>query len=98
PALSLPAAGALSLLGGALFGLWLGVLVVDIAATLGATLAFLLTRYLFRDLAQRKLGARLEAINRGVEADGAFYLLTLRLVPAFPFFLINLAMGLTRLR
>jgi uncharacterized membrane protein YdjX (TVP38/TMEM64 family) len=97
-ALSLPVAGALSLLAGALFGLWLGVLVVDVAATLGATLAFLLTRYLFRDLVQRKLGPRLEAINRGVEADGAYYLFTMRLVPAFPYFLINLAMGLTRMR
>ncbi len=97
-ALSLPAAGVLSLLGGALFGLWLGVAVVNVASTLGATLAFLMARYLFRDFAQRRFGDRLAPIERGVEKDGAYYLLTLRLVPAFPFFLINLAMALTRMR
>jgi uncharacterized membrane protein YdjX (TVP38/TMEM64 family) len=97
-ALSLPAAGLLSLLGGDLFGLWLGVLAVSVASTLGASLAFLTSRYLFRDWVQRRFGPRLQAINRGFEADGAWYLFTLRLVPVFPFFLINLAMGLTPMR
>lgn len=98
-ALSLPVAAPLSLIAGALFERrWLGTTVVLLAATLGATLAFLTSRYLFRDLVQRRFGARLEPINRGVERDGAYYLFTLRLVPAFPFFLINLAMGLTRMR
>ena len=97
-ALSLPIETVLSLAGGALFGRWLGTAVVDLAATCGATLAFLSSRYLFRDLVQRRFGARLEAVNRGVERDGPFYLLTLRLVPLFPFVLINLGMGLTRLR
>jgi uncharacterized membrane protein YdjX (TVP38/TMEM64 family) len=96
-AASLPIAGALSVTAGALFGLWLGVLLVNVAATAGATLAFLASRYLFRDLVRSRLGPRLEAIDRGVERDGAWYLLTLRLVPVFPFFLINAAMGLTRM-
>jgi uncharacterized membrane protein YdjX (TVP38/TMEM64 family) len=70
---------------------------VGVAATLGATLAFLSSRYLFRDWVQRRFGPRLDALNRGIEKDGAYYLFTLRLVPLFPFFLINLGMGLTRL-
>ncbi|HZT82888.1 MAG TPA: TVP38/TMEM64 family protein [Gemmataceae bacterium] len=97
-ALSLPAATALSLIAGAVFGRWLGTGIVLFAATLGATLAFLSSRYVFRDWVQRRFGRRLEAINRGVEKDGAYYLFTLRLVPAVPFFLINLGMGLTPLR
>lgn len=97
-ALSLPVAVYLSLLAGALFGRWLGTAVVSVAATLGATGAFLLSRYLFRDMVQRRFGERLAAINRGVEREGAFYLFTLRLVPAVPFFLINLGMGLTPMR
>lgn len=97
-ALSLPVATVLSLLAGALFGRWLGTGVVSIASTLGATLAFLSSRYILRDWVQRKFGRRLEPINRGVEKDGAWYLLTLRLVPAVPFFLINLGMGLTPMR
>jgi uncharacterized membrane protein YdjX (TVP38/TMEM64 family) len=97
-ALSLPAAAALSLLAGALFGRWLGIGVVSLAATAGATLAFLSSRYLLRDWVARRLGDRLAAVNRGVERDGAYYLLTLRLVPAVPFFLVNLGMGLTPLR
>jgi uncharacterized membrane protein YdjX (TVP38/TMEM64 family) len=95
--LSLPVAGVLSITAGALFGLWLGVLLVNVAATIGATIAFLTSRYLFRDLVRRHFGARLEAIDRGVERDGAWYLLTLRLVPLFPFFVVNAAMGLTRI-
>jgi uncharacterized membrane protein YdjX (TVP38/TMEM64 family) len=97
-ALSLPVALPLSLLGGALFGRWLGTAIVSLAATLGATGAFLLSRYLFRDAVQRRFGPRLAAINRGVEKEGAYYLFTLRLVPAVPFFLINLGMGLTPMR
>jgi uncharacterized membrane protein YdjX (TVP38/TMEM64 family) len=97
-ALSLPVATALGLTAGALFGRWLGTGVVSLAATLGATLAFLGSRYLFRDGVQRRFGSRLAAINRGVEQDGAYYLLTLRLVPAFPFFLVNLGLGLTPMR
>jgi uncharacterized membrane protein YdjX (TVP38/TMEM64 family) len=96
--LSLPVAAPLSLVGGALFGRWLGTGIVSLASTLGATGAFLLSRYLFRDAVQRRFGPRLVAINRGVEQEGAYYLFTLRLVPAVPFFLINLGMGLTPMR
>jgi uncharacterized membrane protein YdjX (TVP38/TMEM64 family) len=97
-ALSLPVATALGLLAGALFGRWLGTGVVSLAATLGATLAFFSSRYLLRDWVQRRCGDLLAVVNRGVERDGAYYLLTLRLVPAFPFFVVNLGMGLTPLR
>jgi uncharacterized membrane protein YdjX (TVP38/TMEM64 family) len=97
-ALSLPVATALGLLAGAVFGRWLGTAVVILAATLGATLALLSSRYLVRGWVQRRFGDRLAAVNRGVEQDGAYYLLTLRLVPVFPFFLVNLAAGLTPMR
>jgi uncharacterized membrane protein YdjX (TVP38/TMEM64 family) len=97
-ALSLPAAALLTLVAGALFGRWLGTAVVSLASTLGATLAFLSSRYLLRDWVQRRYGERLGPINRGVEQDGAYYLFTLRLVPLVPFFLINLGMGLTPMR
>jgi uncharacterized membrane protein YdjX (TVP38/TMEM64 family) len=97
-ALSLPAAALLSLVAGALFGRWLGTALISVASTLGATLAFLSSRYLLRDWVQRRFAARLEPINRGIEREGAYYLFLLRLVPAVPFFLINLGMGLTRLR
>lgn len=97
-AFSLPVASILTLLAGALFDLWLGAGVVLLAATVGATLAFLSSRFLLRDWVQAKLGSRLEAFNRGIETDGAFYLFSLRLVPLFPFWLINLAMGLTPIR
>lgn len=97
-ALSLPGAAAMSLVGGAIFGLWLGVLVVSFASSIGATLAFLVARFLLRDYVQNRFGDRLRKINRGVERDGAFYLFTLRLVPIFPFFVINLAMALTPIR
>ncbi len=96
-ALSLPVATVLTLLAGALFGRWLGTGVVSLASTLGATLAFLGSRYLFRDLVQRRFGARLRGLNEGVARDGAYYLLTLRLLPVFPFFLVNLGMALTPL-
>jgi uncharacterized membrane protein YdjX (TVP38/TMEM64 family) len=97
-ALSVPSGAALSVIAGALFGRWLGTGVVILAATLGATLAFLNGRYLLRDWVQRRFGDRLGPLNRGVERDGAYYLLTLRLVPLAPFFLINFGMGLTRMR
>ncbi|MBI3840053.1 MAG: TVP38/TMEM64 family protein [Planctomycetia bacterium] len=97
-ALSLPAAAGLTLLAGALFGRVVGTAVVSIASTLGATLAFLGSRYLFRDGVQCRYGDRLRVINEGVERDGAYYLFMLRLVPAVPFFLINLGMGLTPIR
>src|SRR6516165_1185380 len=95
--LSLPVATPLSLVAGALFGRWLGTGVVSLASTLGATGAFLTSRYLLRDWVQRRFGARLERLNQGIDQDGAYYLFTLRLVPVFPFFLINLGMGLTRM-
>ncbi len=96
-ALSLPAAALLTMLGGALFGRWLGTGVVSVASTLGATLAFLSSRYVLRDSVARRFGDQLAAIDRGVEKDGAYYLFMLRLAPVFPFFLVNLGMGLTRL-
>jgi uncharacterized membrane protein YdjX (TVP38/TMEM64 family) len=97
-ALSLPAAAVLTLVGGALFGLVTGVIVASFASTIGAALAFLASRYLFRDYVQRKFGDKLSAVNRGVEKDGPFYLFTLRLVPVFPFFAINTLMALTPMR
>jgi pyruvate/2-oxoglutarate dehydrogenase complex dihydrolipoamide dehydrogenase (E3) component/uncharacterized membrane protein YdjX (TVP38/TMEM64 family) len=97
-ALSLPGATVMTLAGGAMFGIWIGVPVVLISATIGATLAFWVARYVLRDTVQRRFGNRLGTINKGLERDGAFYLFSLRLVPAFPFFLINLLMGLTTIR
>lgn len=95
-ALSLPGAAVLSLAAGAIFGALIGTLYVNIGATVGATLAFLVARYLFHDVIQNKFGPRLEKINRELETRGFNYLLFLRLVPLFPFFLINLGAGLTR--
>jgi pyruvate/2-oxoglutarate dehydrogenase complex dihydrolipoamide dehydrogenase (E3) component/uncharacterized membrane protein YdjX (TVP38/TMEM64 family) len=97
-ALSLPGAAILTLAAGALFGLVTGTILASFASTIGATLAFLAARTLFRAPVEARFGDRLGAINRGLEKDGAFYLFTLRLVPIFPFFLINLLMGLTRIR
>lgn len=94
-ALSLPGAAVLTLLGGALFGLWKGLLLVSFASSIGATLAFLVSRHVLRDTVQARFGDQLKPINDGIAADGPFYLVTLRLVPLFPFWLINLAMGLT---
>ncbi len=96
--LSLPGAAIMTLVAGAIFGLSVGTLIVSFASTLGATIAFLASRYLFRDAIQRQFGDKLKTINDGIEKDGAFYLFTLRLVPAFPFFVINLLMGLTPIR
>lgn len=97
-ALSLPGATVMTLAGGALFGLGTGFVVISFASTIGATLAFLASRFLLRDLVQGKFGNKLRAINEGVQREGAFYLFSLRLVPLFPFFLINLAMGLTPIK
>ncbi len=97
-ALSLPGAAVMTLAGGALFGLWMGLLLVSFASSMGATLAFLVSRFLLHDTVQQRFGSKLKAINKGVEKEGAFYLFTLRLVPAFPFVLINLAMGLTPIK
>jgi uncharacterized membrane protein YdjX (TVP38/TMEM64 family) len=97
-ALSLPGAAVLTLAGGALFGLVIGTVVVSFASTIGATLACLVSRFLLRDWVQERFRERVGAINRGIEAEGAFYLFTLRLIPVFPFFVINLVMGLTRMR
>lgn len=93
--LSLPGATVLTLAGGALFGLLWGTVLVSFAATLGAALAFLSARFLFRDAVQRRFGDRLRTIDAGIAREGALYLFGLRLVPLFPFFIINLAMGLT---
>lgn len=97
-ALSLPGAAVLTLAGGALFGLAWGLVLISFASTLGATLAFLFSRFLFQDWVQTRFSQRLETINEGVKRDGGFYLFTLRLVPVFPFFLINLLMGLTPIK
>jgi pyruvate/2-oxoglutarate dehydrogenase complex dihydrolipoamide dehydrogenase (E3) component/uncharacterized membrane protein YdjX (TVP38/TMEM64 family) len=97
-ALSLPAAALLTLLAGAIFGPALGIVLVSFASAIGATLAMLASRFVLRDWVQARFERRLAPINRGVEREGAFYLFTLRLIPAVPFFLINLAMGLTRMR
>jgi len=96
--LSLPGAAIMTLAGGAVFGLLWGTVVVSFASTLGATVAFIVSRYILRDGIQRRYGDRLKTINAGVERDGGFYLFTMRLVPAFPFFIINLVMGLTPIR
>lgn len=97
-AFSIPGAAVMTLAAGALFGLLQGLILVSFASTIGATLAFVGARYLLRDSVQAKFGNRLKAINEGVEKEGAFYLFTLRLVPVFPFFLINLLMGLTSMK
>jgi uncharacterized membrane protein YdjX (TVP38/TMEM64 family) len=96
-ALSLPGAAVMTLLGGALFGRLVGTVAVSFASTIGATLAFLVARFLLRDWVQAKIGDKLKAIDDGIEKEGAFYLFTLRLIPAFPFWLINLAMGLSKM-
>lgn len=96
--LSIPGAAIMSLVAGALFGLVIGTVIVSFASTIGATLAFLSSRYLLRDWVQGKFGERLRAIDDGLAKDGAFYLFTLRLIPVFPFFVINLLMGLTRIK
>lgn len=95
---SLPGAAILTLAAGALFGVLWGTVIVSFASTIGATLAFLSSRYVLRDSIEARFGERLKAINAGLERDGAFYLFSLRMIPAFPFFMVNLVMGLTRIR
>ncbi len=96
--LSLPGAALMTLVAGAIFGLLWGTLIVSFASSIGATLAFLASRFLFRESIQTRFGANLKTVNDGIERDGPFYLFALRLVPAFPFFVINLVMGLTPIR
>ena len=97
-ALSIPGAAIMTLAAGGMFGLGLGLLIVSFASTIGATLAMLVSRYLLRDQVQRRFQRQMDAINEGVKKDGAFYLFNLRLVPIFPFFVVNLLMGLTNIR
>ncbi len=97
-ALSLPGAAILTLAGGGIFGLWMGTLIVSFASTIGASIAFLAARFLFRDSVKNKFGERLRVIDEGIAKDGAFYLFSLRLVPIVPFFIINLLMGLTTIK
>jgi pyruvate/2-oxoglutarate dehydrogenase complex dihydrolipoamide dehydrogenase (E3) component/uncharacterized membrane protein YdjX (TVP38/TMEM64 family) len=97
-ALSLPGATIITLAGGALFGTLAGTVIVSFASSIGATIAMLVARFILRDFVQAKFGAKLKAINEGIDKDGPFYLFALRLVPLFPFFVINLALGLTRIR
>ncbi len=96
-ALSLPGATVMTLAAGALFGLVTGTVVVSFASTIGATLACFVSRFILRDWVQGKFGDRLKTIDEGIEREGAFYLFTLRLIPVFPFWLINLLMGLTKM-
>ncbi len=95
--LSLPGAVVMTLAGGALFGLATGTVVISFASTIGATLACAVSRFILRDWVQGKFGDKLKTVNEGVEREGAFYLFTLRLIPVFPFWLINLVFGLTKL-
>jgi len=96
--LSLPGAALLTIIGGMVFGLWTGLLLVSFASSIGATLAFLVSRFLLRDRVQNKFSSYLVSVNRGIEKDGSFYLFTLRLIPVFPFWIINLVMGLTPMK
>ncbi|MBS1127423.1 MAG: associated Golgi protein [Nitrospirae bacterium] len=95
--LSLPGATIMTLAGGALFGLLRGTIIVSFASTIGATLACLVSRFILRDWVQGKFGERLKTVNDGIEREGSFYLFTLRLIPVFPFWLINLVLGLTKM-
>ena len=97
-ALSLPGAAVMTLAAGALFGFWTGLVLTSFASTMGGTLACIVARYLFRDWAREKLGSWLDRIDSGIRREGSFYLLTLRLIPVVPFFLINLGMALTSMR
>ncbi len=95
---NLPGATVLGLAGGALLGFKVGVLTISFASTIGATLACFFSRYLFRDYVQQRFGDRLDKVNRGIKEEGAFYLFSLRLIPAVPFVIINLVMGLTPMK
>lgn len=96
--LSFPGAALLTIIGGMIFGLWVGLLLVSFASSLGATLAFLVSRFLLRDWVQSKFANYLGAVNKGIEKDGAFYLFSLRLIPVVPFWVINLVMGITPMK
>jgi uncharacterized membrane protein YdjX (TVP38/TMEM64 family) len=97
-AVSIPGATVLTLGGGAIFGFWHGLIVISFASTLGATMAFFISRFLLRDFVQKKFSEKISAINQGIETEGAFYLFSLRLIPLFPFFLVNLLSGLTQMK
>lgn len=97
-ALSVPSATILTLAGAGIFGFWTSLIVISFASTFGATLALLGSRFLFKDIVQEKFGEKLSRINQGMEKEGAFYLFSLRLIPIFPFFMINLLMGLTNIK
>ncbi len=95
--LSLPGAVILTLAGGGLFGLWKGLILVSFASTIGATCACFSARFILQNWVQNRFGNKLVTINEGIDREGAFYLFTLRLIPIFPFFMINLGMGLTKM-
>lgn len=97
-ALSLPGAAVMTLAAGALFGVVYGTILVSFASTIGATLAFIISRYIARDWVQQRFADQLQTINKGIEEEGGFYLFSLRLIPAFPFFLINIVMALTPIK
>lgn len=97
-ALSLPGAALLTLAGGAIFGFVTGLILVSFASTIGATCAFLFSRFMFRDTVQKKFSSHLKTINDGMEEDGAFYLFTIRLIPVVPFFVVNLLMGISTIK
>jgi uncharacterized membrane protein YdjX (TVP38/TMEM64 family) len=97
-ALGLPVAAILTLASGAIFGFWQGLVLASFASTIGAVVAFLLTRYLFQESIQSKFGDKLQSINRGIKEEGAFYVFGLRLVPLFPFFVVNALLALTPLK
>ena len=97
-AVNIPGAAVMTLIGGALFGLLQGTVLVSFASTIGATLAFLLSRCLLRDYVEQRFASTIARVNKGIDTDGPYYLFTLRLIPAFPFFVINMVMGLTRLK
>jgi uncharacterized membrane protein YdjX (TVP38/TMEM64 family) len=97
-AISVPGATILTLAGAGTFGFWTSLIVISFASTLGATLAFLSSRFFFKDIVQEKFGEKLSRINQGMEKEGAFYLFSIRLMPIFPFFMINLLMGLTNIK
>lgn len=95
---AMPGAALLTILAGAIFGLGMGVVIVSFASSIGALLSFLAARYLFRDWVEAKFGEKLQTIHQGLEREGAFYLFTMRLIPIFPYFIINPVFGLTRIR
>lgn len=95
--LSLPGAAVLTIAGGALFGLWVGTFVVSFASSIGATLACFVSRFLLRDWIQGRFADRIKSVNEGIEKEGAFYLFTIRLIPVFPFWMVNILFGLTKI-